>query len=99
METPMTKKGRWKPKPQKIKNNKMDLKSLSRCNEVKKSFLDAVTREFTKPEQLNSGNQPEQINSNIVKCLNTAAASDPTTTTTTTSATANPRRGEESEIV
>ena len=75
METPMTKRGRWKPKPQKIKNNKMDLKSLTRCNEVKKSFLDAVTREFTKPEQLNSGNQPEQINSNIIKCLNTAAES------------------------
>ena len=53
----------------------MDLKSLTRCNEVKKSFLDAVTREFTKPEQLTSGNQPEQINSNIIKCLNTAAES------------------------
>ena len=72
-------------KATKNKNNKMDLKSLTRCNEVKKSFLDAVTREFTKPEQLNSGNQPEQINSNIIKCLNTAAESTiPKITKTTT---------------
>ena len=42
METPMTKKGRWKPKSRIVNNGKMDLKSLNRCDEVKKSFLDAV---------------------------------------------------------
>ena len=53
----------------------MDLKSLKRCDEVKKSFLDAVAREFTKTEQLNSDSQSERINCNIIKCLNSAAKS------------------------
>ena len=66
METPMTKKGRWKPKSRKVNNDKIDLKSLKRCDEVKKSFLDAVAREFTKTEQLNSDSQPEKINHNII---------------------------------
>ena len=71
----MNKKGRWKPRSRKVNNGKMDLKSLKRSDEVKKSFLDAVAREFTKPEQLNSGNLPEQMISSIIKCLNSAAES------------------------
>ena len=58
-----------------MKNNKIDQKSLKECIKVKKSFLNAVIQEFTKPEQPNSCNQPEQISSSIIKCLNTAAES------------------------
>ena len=75
MQTPTTKKGRWKPKSSKMKNNKIDQKSLKECIKVKKSFLNAVIQEFTKPEQPNNCNQPEQISSSIIKCLNTAAES------------------------
>ena len=75
MLTPTTKKARWKPRSPKL-TTKIDLKALKENKEIKISFINAVTHEFTNfGQHVSTANQPEQISSNIITLLKTAAES------------------------
>ena len=74
MLTPTTKKARWKPRSAKS-TTKIDLKALKEVKEIKISFINAVTHEFTNFGQHICTNQPEQISSNIITLLKIAAES------------------------
>ena len=74
LQTPTTKKARWKPKLPK-KTEKIDVKTLKTNAEIRASFLNAVKEEIRKPNMQNSSNLPEQMNTNIVSLLKTAAES------------------------
>ena len=60
MLTPTTKKTKWKPRSAKL-TTKIDLKTLKEVKEIKISFINAITHEFTNfGQHVSTANQPEQ---------------------------------------
>ena len=74
LQTPTTKKARWKPKsPKPI--GKIDIKALRANAELRTSFLNTVKEEMQTPFMQSGSNLPEQMNANIITLLKKAAES------------------------